>query len=89
MNFYLDLSARTPITSSSFNSSSDAPLCYGIEHSFSNDDDADEDDDDEDDDDEDDDDEDDNGDDDDGYHSFGHPHGRHGHYPAESVLLSR
>ena len=28
-------------------------------------------------------------DDDDGYHSFGHPHGRHGHYPAESVLLSR
>ena len=22
-------------------------------------------------------------------HSFGHPHGRHGHYPAESVLLSR
>ena len=37
----------------------------------------------------DDNDEDDNCDDDDGYHSFGHPHGRHGHYPAESVLLSR
>ena len=54
----MDLSARTPITSSSFNSSSDAPLCNGIEHSFSNDDDADDNDNGDNDDDEYDDDED-------------------------------